>query len=567
MAKAWDLSLPNWQDVIRAGGSLVPKLPLDAIAAQRAVNIFDKLRLPDVPGKPLLKDAAGDWFRDIVRALQGSIVDGERMVREPFLLVPKKSSKTSYGAALMLTSLLINERPKAEFLLIAPTQPIAEIAFNQVEGMVAADPRLSRRDTIHVQPHIKRVTYLPTGATLQVKSFDPGILTGVKPAGALMDELHVVSTNGNADRVIGQLRGGLISQPEGFLTFITTQSDRPPAGVFKAELDKARAIRDGKRDGAMLPVLYEFPDDINTDPEKWGDPANWWMVTPNRGRSITIDRLKEDFQAAKDTSEEEFRRWASQHLNLEIGLALRSDRWAGAEYWERCGDPTVTLDALLERCDVITAGIDGGGLDDQMALALIGREKVTRKWLHWAHSWAYAVALERRKSIAPTVRDLARAGDVTIVDQMGDDIEELVSIIERIDRARLLPDEQCIGVDPIGIGQVLDALATRGIHNNDKKRIVGVAQGWQLGRAIKTLERRVAEDSFVHGAQPLMAWCVGNAKIEQRANGILITKQASGTAKIDALMATFNATDLMSLDPALPRGGPSTYETRELLVV
>ena len=64
-----------------------------------------------------------------------------------------------------------------------------------------------------------------------------------------------------------------------------------------------------------------------------------------------------------------------------------------------------------------------------------------------------------------------------------------------------------------------------------------------------------------------MAWCVGNAKVEQRANGILITKQASGTAKIDSLMATFNATDLMSLDPPLPGGGPSIYETREILVV
>ena len=39
-----------------------------------------------------------------------------------------------------------------------------------------------------------------------------------------MDELHVVSTNPNADRVIDQLRGGLISQLEGFPTFITTQS-------------------------------------------------------------------------------------------------------------------------------------------------------------------------------------------------------------------------------------------------------------------------------------------------------------------------------------------------------
>src|ERR1035437_7729238 len=150
---AWSLSVPHEQDRIRIGRSLVPDLPLlDKIAAQRAVDVFDRLRLPDVPGKPLLKDAAGDWFRDIVRALHGSIVNGERMVREPFLLVPKKSSKTSYGAALMLTSVLINERPNAEFLLVAPTHPIAEIAFNQVEGMIAADPVLCRRDMTHVQP-------------------------------------------------------------------------------------------------------------------------------------------------------------------------------------------------------------------------------------------------------------------------------------------------------------------------------------------------------------------------------------------------------------------------------
>ncbi len=562
---AWNLSTADWQHRVRTGQSLIPDLPfLDHVAAQRAVDVFDRLRLPDVPGKPLLKDAAGNWFRDIVRALHGSIVDGERMVREPFLLTPKKSSKTSYGAALMLTSLLLNERPKAEFLLIAPTQPIAEIAFNQVAGMIEADARLSRRDSMHVQPHLKRVTWLPTGATLQVKSFDPNVLTGVKPAGALMDELHVVSTNGNADRVIGQLRGGLISQPEGFLTFITTQSERPPAGAFKAELDKARAIRDGKRDGAMLPVLYEFPDDIATDPEKWENPENWWMVTPNRGRSVMVERLVEDYQAAKDTSEEERRRWASQHLNVEIGMGLRSDRWVGADYWESCGDKSVTLDALLERCEVIVCGIDGGGLDDLLGFAAIGREKVTRKWLHHGRAWAYAGVLDRRKSIAPALRDFERAGDMSIVGMVGDDIEDLVSIIERIDRAGLLPDENAIGVDPIGIGQVLDALAMRGISNADKKRIVGIAQGWQLGRAIKTLERHLADGSFLHGAQPLMAWCVGNAKVEPRANGILITKQASGTAKIDALMATFNATDLMSLDPT---GNRSVYETRSLLVV
>ncbi|EFE4565083.1 hypothetical protein CHO08_005063, partial [Escherichia coli] len=54
---------------------------------------------------------------------------------------------------------------------------------------------------------------------------------------------------------------------------------------------------------------------------------------------------------------------------------------------------------------------------------------------------------------------------------------------------------------------------------------------------------------LVHGGQPLMAWCVGNARVEPKGNAILITKQASGRGKIDPLMALFNAMFLMSLNP------------------
>ncbi|MNU07887.1 hypothetical protein D3C72_2536890 [compost metagenome] len=51
----------------------------------------------------------------------------------------------------------------------------------------------------------------------------------------------------------------------------------------------------------------------------------------------------------------------------------------------------------------------------------------------------------------------------------------------------------------------------------------------------------------------MMAWAVSNARIEQRANSILITKQASGTAKIDPLMALFPAAQLLTLNPLAGR--------------
>ena len=49
----------------------------------------------------------------------------------------------------------------------------------------------------------------------------------------------------------------------------------------------------------------------------------------------------------------------------------------------------------------------------------------------------------------------------------------------------------------------------------------------------------------------LMAWAVSNARVEPKGNAIVITKQASGTAKIDPLMAAFNAVAWMSANPSV----------------
>ena len=40
------------------------------------------------------------------------------------------------------------------------------------------------------------------------------------------------------------------------------------------------------------------------------------------------------------------------------------------------------------------------------------------------------------------------------------------------------------------------------------------------------------DKTLVHGGQHLMAWAMGNARVEPKGNAIVITKQASGTAKM-----------------------------------
>lgn len=544
----WDLSCKDWETRLQAGRSLVPDLPLDLAAGNRAVAVLNKLRLADVTGTPTFGEAGGDWFRDIVRAMFGCIdpVTKARAIRELFLLVPKKNSKTTNGALLMLTALLLNERPRAPFLLTAPFQKTADEAFSAIAGAVALDPVLER--VLYVRDHLKTIVHRNTKANLQITTFDPSMITGKKVVGALIDELHVLGKMARADKAMLQLRGGMQPFPEAFLATITTQSDEAPAGVFKDDLQKARGVRDGRRQSSILPVLYEFPEAMQRDQAKpWLDRKNWPMVTPNVGKSVDIDRLDAAFRDEEEKGEGAIRLWASQHLNIEIGLALHANRWTGADFWEAAGS-VKTLAELIERSDLIMTGVDGGGLDDWLALSVLGRDADTGRWLHWGKAWVHPVAMERRKSEAARWADFIAQGDLVLVERVGQDIEGVAEVHQELEDSGKLMQ---VGVDPIGISDIEAALNEIGIlkDSEGRDRIIGIPQGYKLTGTIKTVERRLAEGALEHAGQPVMAWSVGNAKVEARGNAVIVTKQAAGACKIDLLVSLFNAAALMALAP------------------
>src|SRR4029077_15061435 len=89
---------------------------------------------------------------------------------------------------------------------------------------------------------------------------------------------------------------------------------------------------------------------------------------------------------------------ASQHFYVQIGMSLRADGWAGANYWGRGVEEGLALDAVLERSEAIVVGIDGGGLDDLLGIAVLGREKETKQHLAWTHALISPEGLERRKA-------------------------------------------------------------------------------------------------------------------------------------------------------------------------
>lgn len=543
MQPEWKTSCLDWEDKIVKRQSLLPCEPLFPDEAEAALEVMKALRLVDVANSPTIGEVSADWIIDFARVFFGSYDNdtGNRLIKDFFLLVSKKNAKSTIAAGIMLAVLIRNWRQSAEFLILAPTVEVAKNAYEPARDMVKADSELA--SILQVQDHLKTITHRQTGATLKVVAADTNTVGGKKAAGILIDELWIFGSNPKADSMLREATGGLASRPEGFVINLSTQSNQPPAGVFKARLKYARDVRDGViEDKGFLPLIYEFPKKY-LDNKLNRKPENFYITNPNMGYSVSQEFLEREYKKADIEGEESLLTFLSKHTNLEIGLALRSDRWAGADFWQDCAVPTLTLDELIERSDAITVGIDGGGLDDLLGFCVIGRCATTKNWLSWAHAWAHPSVLERRKEEAPRFKDFAKEGDLTLVQNIGEDVEQCAELVYKIYSSDKLYK---VGVDPIGISEIMEAIVDLEIPED---YIVGVSQGYKLGSAIKTCERKLAEKSLLHAGTPMMNWCVSNAKIEPRANSIMITKQASGSAKIDPVMALLNAAWLMALNP------------------
>ena len=555
--KPWSTSCRDWEKRVIAGDSMITLPPLFPDEAQSALSVLNELILVDVLGHPTMAQASRKWVLDFVSSIFGAydVDSGRRLINEFFLLISKKNGKSTDAAAIMLTALIRNWRDSAELLILAPTVEIANNSFFPARDMVKADPELS--DLLHIQEHYRQITHRGTGATLKVVAAENETVGGKKASFVLVDELWLFGKRNNAENMLREACGGLASRPEGAVIYLSTQSDETPAGIFKQKLDYARGVRDGRIDDPnFLPVIYEFPKSI-LDEKKHLDPKYFYVTNPNLGASVDEEFLKREHRKAEEAGHESMQGFLAKHLNVEMGLSLKSQRWPGADFWEDAAG-VVTLETIFEKCEVIEIGIDGGGLDDLLGFAVLGREVDNGSWLLWSHAWCHPVALERRKSETPKYRDFERDGDLTIVKEIGQDFADVGVIVRRCDASGLLDR---IGVDPAGIGGIVDELEG-GDENGDgaieHDRIVGIPQGWRMNGAIKTMERKVAEKTLIHGGSALMDWCVGNARVEPRGNAVSITKQASGTGKIDPLIAALASVSLMAMNPE-PRGFQSAY--------
>jgi len=579
----WSTACPDWKERFKAGRSLVPCGALFPAHAERAMAVFTSLFATDVqnptgevdenglPVPPTYGEVSREWILEIATAILGAYDEetGERLIREALLKIPKKQWKSGLAAGLMLTLMILSWRPSNEAAIIAPTKDTADNVFKPMKDAIEADPEL--KAVFHIQPNMRTITHLVTKMSCRVYAADTDTIAGKKWAFVIFEELWLLAQRKGAEDMMLEATGGQASRPEGVVISITTESDDEPVGIYKAKLEYARQVRDGKIHAPhFLPVLYEWPEDM-VKAKAYLDPANAHLVNPNYGASVDPEDFQRKFEEAKAAGGQSLRVFLAKRLNVPPSETI-GGQWSAAQFWKACAlEGGLTLDQLIERSEVVVVGVDGGGLDDLLGLVVLGRdskesrfvvpEHVTdkgelipesvrwkKRWLWWSHAWAHKVVLERRKDIAEKLGDLALVGDLTFVERPGDDVDDVVDIICRLKSVDLLPEKEAVGVDSVGIGDIYEKAtsAERGIEHD---KFVAVTQGWKLNGAIKDTERKIAGGEIAHGDQDLMAWSIGNAKAEPKGNATSITKEVSGTAKIDPLMAGFSAVTLMSRNP------------------
>jgi len=552
----WSTACLDWEERITAQPqrSLIPFDPLFPAEADAAEAIFGGLRIVSVPGQPTMREACRPWVFDWVRAIFGSYdaETGRRLIRYYMLLVSKKNGKSSVAAAVMLTALIRNWRQSAEFYILAPTKEVADNSYFPAQDMVKANPHL--RDLLRVQPNFRQITHRVTGAFLKVIAADNETVSGKNTVGLFVDELWLFGKRANAGNMLKEAMGGLATNPEGFAIFASTQSDAPPAGVFASMLDEFRDVRDGKvTDPRSLGVLYEYPPAMIKD-ESYKKPETWFVTNPNLGASVDVEYLADQAAKSARDGKASYASFLAKHLNVPIGGSLRANGWAGAQVWARGTDRTLTLESLLARSEVVTIGIDGGGLDDLLGIGVVGRERETKRWLVWGHGMISDIGMDRRKANAEFYDTFEEQGDLTKFEYseyvpdatwVPENVRYVVDLVKRVRDMGLL---YAVGVDRRGIGAIVDGLATIGV-TQEAENLDVVPQGTVLMGAIKTVEIKLADHSLLHADQPMMTWCVENAIVIPTSTAMMIARDEAGYGKIDPLMGVFNAAHLMALNP------------------
>ena len=484
-----------------------------------------------------------DWQERIIRDLFGTLKpNGYRQFTTAYIEIPKKQGKSELAAAVALLLCCGDGEERAEVYGCAADRQQASIVFEVAADMVRMCPSLNKR--VKILASQKRLIYLPTNSFYQVLSADAYSKHGFNVSGVIFDELHT-QPNRKLFDVMTKGSGDARTQP---LYFLITTAGTDTHSICYETHQKAKDILEGRKiDPTFYPVIYGAEES-----EDWSDPKVWKKANPSLGITVSIDKVKDAFNSAKQNPGEEN---AFRQLRLNQWVK-QSIRWMPMDKWDACAYP-VSEEELEGR--ICYGGLDLSSTTDITAFVLVFPPLDEEdKYQVLSYFWIPEENLELRVRRDHVPYDVwERQGFLLTTEGNVVHYGFIEKFIEQLGERFHIRE---IAFDRWGAVQMVQNLEGMGFT------VVPFGQGFKdMSPPTKELMKLTLEQKIAHGGQPVLRWMMDNIFIKQDPAGNIKPDKEKSTEKIDGVVAT-----VMALDRAIRCGnesGESVYDGRGILLL
>lgn len=466
------------------------------------------------------------WQVEILQDVFGRVdKNGNRIIRQVYLEIPRKAGKTTLASAIALW-LLIEGEPGAEIYSAAASREQAHICFDSAKNLMASCPPLANKLEIYKNT----IIYPATKSVYKSISADAHTAHGGNPHGIIIDELHTQKSR----ELYDTLMTGTGARRQPLCVMITTAGQDRTSFCYDMHCYAQKVL-----DGTIVdPTFYTKIFSAETE-EDWTIESTWKKANPGFGVTVKASYFTQKVQECKDNPalEAAFRR---DHLNQWIETDVR---WISPLKWDECLIPEPDL--LGREC---YAGLDLSATMDLTAFVLFfpashADEPHYVMPFYWAPEQA---CLLREKLNKFKIDPWIKAGWIFKTEGNRVDYRTIKkAIFELAEQYKILE----IAYDPWHADQIIHELT------EDFSMVKFGQTPVNLSPPTKKLEEFILTKQIAHGGNPVLRWNLGNVACALDDNNNYKLSKKKSRDKIDGIIAT-----VMAVGRWLANGGMETSE-------
>ena len=485
----------------------------------------------DFAGQPFLLMG---WTREVLRDLFGTLdEEGLRMYKDIYLELPKKNTKTTLCAGLVVFCLVSAPGTGTEVYSAATTKDQAGQVFNAAVQMVRSNKSL--RERLRVIPSSKRMVRVDDPSSFYAAlSADGDIHDGIQPAFVVRDELHRWRTRKAYD-LNEILERGMITRKESMVIDITTAGVADESPLCWRRHEYARQIREGVfKDRRFYGRVWAADEGLlNADPAYWTSRAARVAANPSHedNGGYLKDSVLEDLctKAQNDPiAQADYKRY---HLNV---WGQKATRWMPMDVWNSCGGETRPV---VER--YCYAGLDLASTTDLTSLVLVFPDETDGSFDVLPFFWMPEgnVRIRELRDHVP-YSQWVKDG---FIETTAGNVIDTRAIRKRIEWARELFDLRELAYDPHGAQELVNLLI------DDGTVCVPCKQGYTaLSAPMHKLMEIAVSGKLRHANHPVLTWNADCVEVRSDGNDLIRPvkpERATSNKRIDGIVALIEGLD------------------------